>query len=127
MFKKRSCDNRITFIYAYRDKWIPHNLQINRRNRVIFALNDPCLIEVITRPRRWPSLKPQGLQLMERLQGLEWWRFQKEERVTNRGADLIARSVTKDMRTRSYVASGSPSWLNHIFNSEIISPSTRLF
>lgn len=98
----------------------------HRRSRVIFALNDPCLIEMITRPRRWPSLKPQGLQLMERLHGLEWWRFQKEERVTNRVADLIARSVTKDRRTRSYVASGSPSWLNHIFNSEIIPPSTRL-
>lgn len=57
---------------------------------------------------------------------MEWWRVQKEERVTNRGADLIARNVTKDMRIRSYVAFGSPLWIFYIFDSEMIPPSTGL-
>lgn len=55
-------------------------------------------------------------------------RLKALSRVTNRGSafGLIARSITKELRTQSYVAIGNPSWLKHIFDSEIILPSTKL-
>ncbi|KAL0703075.1 hypothetical protein Bca4012_069500 [Brassica carinata] len=79
--------------------------------------------------RQRASRQPRGIRsdtgIRSRQTKLKEPSIQKEERVTNRGADLIARSVTKKLRTRSYVATGAPVWLRHIFDSERSSPSTR--
>lgn len=50
----------------------------------------------------------------------------KEQPIELRRADIIATSVSKELRIRSYVATGGPVWLRHIFDSERSSPSTRL-
>ena len=42
----------------------------------------------------------------------------QEKRAYNRGALLIAKSVTKGGQLQSYVAAGSPIWLLNYFDNE---------
>jgi hypothetical protein len=41
-----------------------------------------------------------------------------EVRSSNLGAHLIAKSVTMEDRRQSYVATGFPFWLKHLFEKE---------
>ncbi|CAG7864614.1 unnamed protein product [Brassica rapa] len=57
-------------------------------------------------------------EILRYLAKIEWWRMVKEDRKTNRGAFLIAQSVTTSNRLQSYVAYGGPSWLSELFDGE---------
>lgn len=55
---------------------------------------------------------------MKRLEKIEWWRLEKEDRTTNRGSFIIAQSVFKGGYLQSYVATGAPFWLRELFENE---------
>lgn len=102
--------------------WSIESICAHHFNRVIFAIDDGDLTGMILRPKAWPNFKGECSTILNRLGNIDWWRLVKEERANNRGAFLIAQSVTKGGRLRSYVATGSPSWLRLTFeNEEILS------
>lgn len=103
--------------------WAIESMSSHRKNKIIFAVEDSTTVEMITRPRAWPSFKYHIHELMIGLARIEWWRIVVEERPTNRGAFLIAQSVTKELRTQSYVATGPPRWLWTLLDSERVLPS----
>lgn len=75
--------------------WAIQSMSDHKLNRVILALDDDTFTKVILRPKAWPNFRCQHLQLMEKLSNLEWWRVVKEDRLSNRGAFLIAQSVIR--------------------------------
>lgn len=50
--------------------------------------------------------------------GINGVEFQKVSREANRGASLIAESVTRKGLTQSYVSRGHPQWLFDFFVNE---------
>ncbi|KAG2311112.1 hypothetical protein Bca52824_022669 [Brassica carinata] len=78
---------------------------------------------MILRPRAWPNFKGESALILWKLKGLDWWRLVKEDKANNRGACLIAQSVTKGGFAQSYVAAGGPAWLQELFESEEVSSS----
>ncbi|KAF8097481.1 hypothetical protein N665_0288s0014 [Sinapis alba] len=107
MHSRRAFFNSLNFNVARHAAflWATESMSSHRVNRVIMAVEDTTTMEMIQRPRAWPSFKRQIHEMMSRLAGIEWWRVTVEQRPTNRGAFLIAQSVTKELRTQSYVAS----------------------
>lgn len=103
--------------------WTIESLSFHRVNRVIIAIDDATLPNVILRPKAWPNFTCQYVEIMVRLRKLEWWRMVKEERSTNRGAFLIAQSVTRGGFVQSYVAAGAPGWKVDLFRNEEPLPS----
>ncbi|KAG2322266.1 hypothetical protein Bca52824_015479 [Brassica carinata] len=104
--------------------WSLECMNSHRRNRVIVAIDDTVLPNIILRPKAWPNFRWQYAQMMGRLRKIEWWRLIKESKATNRGAFLIAQSVIKGDYAQSYVATGPPLWLKETFENEEISPSS---
>ncbi|CAN7027904.1 unnamed protein product [Brassica oleracea var. botrytis] len=99
--------------------WSVDSINSHHYNKVIFAIDDCTLNNIILIPRAWPNFKGQSTMIMNRLARMEWWRVTKGDRSTNRGAFFIAQSVIKGRHHRSYVAAaGSPSWLFKFFQSE---------
>ncbi|KAG7543688.1 hypothetical protein ISN45_Aa07g035770, partial [Arabidopsis thaliana x Arabidopsis arenosa] len=76
------------------------------------------LVSAVSRPRAWPSFKGQVHQILLALSLVLNWRLEHEERKANLGAFLIARSVTLEDRSQSYVAQGYPFWLKDVFTNE---------
>ncbi|KAF8102782.1 hypothetical protein N665_0195s0019 [Sinapis alba] len=102
--------------------WALDCLSFHHLNRVIVAIDDSTLTEVMLRPKAWPNFRTQYMEMERRLRRMEWWRLVKEVRSTNRGACLIAQSVVKGGFAQSYVASGAPQWLQGLFESEEVHP-----
>ena len=98
--------------------WSVDSINSHHYNKVIFAIDDCTLNNIILIPRAKPNFKGQSTMIMNRLARMEWWRVTKGDRSTNRGAFFIAQSVIKGRHHRSYVAAGSPSWLFKFFQSE---------
>lgn len=103
--------------------WAIESICDHHFDRVIFAIEDGDLTQMILRPKAWPNFKGEIGRIMKSLVKIEWWRVTKENRLNNRGAHLIAQSVTKGGRHSSYVAMGAPSWLRNLFDSEVVSSS----
>lgn len=103
--------------------WALESLRDHHINRVIIAMEDGTLLKVILRPKAWPNFRSQYCELEKKLRSLEWWRIEKEDRSTNRGAFLIAQSAAKGGYLQSYVASGGPQWLRFLFENEEVPPS----
>lgn len=102
--------------------WTVDSLQAHHLNKVIITLDDDTFSKVILRPKAWPNFRCQHIELMGRLRRLERWKIIKEDRLTNRGAFLIAQSVIKYGFGQSYVAAGAPRWLMDLFvNEETVS------
>lgn len=72
--------------------WALDSCHTHHLNRVIIAIDDVTLPNVILRPKAWPDFRCQYAEIMNRLKRLEWWRVAKEERATNTGAFLIAQA-----------------------------------
>ncbi|KAF3577525.1 hypothetical protein DY000_02033214 [Brassica cretica] len=102
--------------------WSVESIVSHHQNKVIFALDDGDITQMVLRPKAWPNFKGEIELILGKLCGLEWWRLVKEDRANNRGALLIAKGVTKGGQTQSYVAAGPPAWLLDCFeNEEILS------
>ncbi|KAG2310496.1 hypothetical protein Bca52824_022053 [Brassica carinata] len=98
--------------------WAIESFHSHHLNRIIIAIDDATLPSIILRPRAWPSFKYQYGEIMRRLEKIEWWRLEKEDRTTNRGSFIIAQSVFKGGYLQSYVATGAPFWLRELFENE---------
>ncbi|AAG03119.1 F5A9.24 [Arabidopsis thaliana] len=84
--------------------WAMESMASHKIDNIIFAFQDKSLIGAVLRPRAWPSFKAQSVEL--------------EFSAANRGANLIAQSVTEASRSQSYVAVGHPYWMNGVFVEE---------
>ena len=86
---------------------------------VCFAVESKDLMQAVLRPAAWPSFKFQSEILRRALQPISNWKLCSEDRKANKGANLIAKSVTNEDRRQSYVASGYPFWLKDLFTEEM--------
>lgn len=98
--------------------WSLESFHFHHLNRIIIAIDDSTLSNVVLRPRAWPNFKYQHAEIMKRLEKIEWWRILREDRSTNRGSFIIAQSVLKGGYKQSYVAMGAPFWLRELFENE---------
>lgn len=98
--------------------WAIKSMASHNINQVFFAFQDPELLGAVLRPNAWPSFRYHSLELFGALRVIQVWRFLLEVSSANRGANLIAKSVTSDCRLQSYVATGHPSWLDSVFSNE---------
>ncbi|KAG2265602.1 hypothetical protein Bca52824_072681 [Brassica carinata] len=103
--------------------WSVESIISHHQNKVIFALDDGDITQMVLSPKAWPNFKGEIRLILGKLCGLEWWRVVKEERANNRGALLITKGVTKGGQTQSYVAAGPPGWLLGCFENEEVSSS----
>lgn len=98
--------------------WTLESMASHRVDNVIFAFQDKALVGAVNRPSAWPSFRAQSLALKSFLMPFLVWKFEVEVAAANRGANLVAQSVTGDLRGQSYVASGHPVWLSRVFEDE---------
>lgn len=103
--------------------WCIECIAAHRCNRVIFAIDDRDLTQMILRPKSWPNFKRENVLIRSMLGRIEWWKLVQEKRANNRGALLIAKSVTKGGQQQSYVAAGPPRWLLNCFENEEVQSS----
>lgn len=101
--------------------WAIESMKSLNYNKVIFASEDKDLIGAVLRPLAWPSFKFHSRIIGAALEYLLEWKLSMEDRSSNLGAHLIARSVTREDRRQSYVATGFPSWLGNVFVAEYVS------
>lgn len=101
--------------------WALKSMYSHRFSKVIFDLEDAVLVGVVNRPQAWPSFSFQAFTkftLLSLVKVFEDWSLVLVKPDSNRGADLIAQSVTGDGRFQSYVASSFPFWLGGLFANE---------
>ncbi|KAG7571744.1 Ribonuclease H domain [Arabidopsis suecica] len=108
--------------------WAIECLHSHKMSRVLFAFEPGDLLSAFNRPNAWPSFRYQVSELLHFLGKIVVWNVLEEKIPANRGASLIAQSVVKEDRVQSYVASGHPRWLHHLFEEErigsVVSSST---
>lgn len=98
--------------------WAIDSMGSHRLNHVFVATEDSDLIGSVLRPKAWPSFRLQRDLILNVLSRIPEWRLIFEGTSANRGASLIAKSVTSDGRLQSYVAAGYPSWMSNVFCDE---------
>lgn len=94
--------------------WAIESMKSHKIEKVVFSIQEDYLVKVITRPAAWPSFRYQSKELGLSLKSIKDWKFFVENSFSNRGALMIAKSITNDGRLQSYVASGHPAWLGDI-------------
>lgn len=101
--------------------WAIDSMHSHNLNRVVFASEATDLVNALLRPKAWPSFSFHVSEIQHFLEKILQWSLVVEKSVANRGASLIAQSVVVEDRVQSYVATGYPSWLRHVFEDERIS------
>lgn len=95
--------------------WAVECMGFHMVNMVIFASDISELVGATTKPKAWPSFSAQSGEIYVALEQISSWKFFLENKETNRGAFLIAQSVSKDKRIQSYVSVSFPFWLKEYF------------
>ncbi|KAG7588150.1 Reverse transcriptase zinc-binding domain [Arabidopsis suecica] len=103
--------------------WALESMRFHKVEKVVFALQEDFLVKAVSRPAAWPSYRYMSMELGLVLSSFRSWKFFLENSFSNRGALLIAKSVTDECRLQSYVAVGHPAWLDGVFNEESLSSS----
>ncbi|XP_023633451.1 uncharacterized protein LOC111829047 [Capsella rubella] len=103
--------------------WAIESMKSHRVEKVVFGLEDACLVKVLAKPSVWPSFRFQSMEVGRLRGSFRDWKFFLENSFSNRGAFFIAQSVTSDCRLQSYVDRGHPSWLRGLFAEEMVSSS----
>lgn len=98
--------------------WAVESMRSMKFNRVMFAGEFADLFNAVKRLEAWPSLLFQGGEILMETKGIKEVRWQVISRRQNRGANLIAQSVTNQGLTQSYVARSHPNWLFEVFVNE---------
>ncbi|XP_013694544.2 uncharacterized protein LOC106398556 [Brassica napus] len=99
-------------------KWVVESMRSHRISNVIISGDLEAMFGAISRPDAWPSFLFYVGEIERELVGTSGIIFQKVSREENRGAMLIAQSVTRKGLTQSYVSSGHPNWLYEFFVNE---------
>ncbi|XP_010489824.1 PREDICTED: uncharacterized protein LOC104767503 [Camelina sativa] len=99
-------------------EWAMESMLSHRFINVIFAIQDKTLVGAVNRPKAWPSFRFQSMELRRILGRISGWCLEHELEQANRGAGLIAQSITRDLRMQSYVAVSYPQWLSLVFEEE---------
>lgn len=104
--------------------WSVESMVSHKVSKVMFAVEDALLVGIINRPHAWPSFRFQSSEILGVLCLLMDWSLVFEGSSANRGANLIAQSVTNDCRFHSYVATSFPLWLEDVFRNERVLSSS---
>ncbi|KAG2270160.1 hypothetical protein Bca52824_064715 [Brassica carinata] len=84
--------------------WAIEIMASHKINKVVLEVEAPELVGLTMRPRAWPAFRGFGAEILGVIQRLGEWELQSISREANKCAFLIARSVTKEHRSQSYVA-----------------------
>ncbi|KAG7565144.1 Reverse transcriptase domain [Arabidopsis suecica] len=103
--------------------WLKCNVGVSWSKRKGIIWQDVSMIGVILRPIAWPSFRYESIELLRCLGHFLEWSVVLELPLANRGAYLLAQSVTSDCRLNSYVASSYPTWLYGLFECERLASS----
>lgn len=98
--------------------WAVESMRSMRINKIIFTGEMDDLLGAMNRPQAWPSFGFQVEEIELEARGMEEIRWEVVTRTQNRGATLIAQSVTRQNRGQSYVARSHPCWLFELFVNE---------
>lgn len=98
--------------------WAIDSMADHRMKQVIFASKYLELVGAAVRPKAWPSFSSQSDEIHKALERINGWKLVLTNKEANRGASLIASSITRDLRLHSYVAVGFPSWLHGMFGND---------
>jgi len=120
MHSRRAFSNISSFLEAQflSIVWAVESMVSHHVNRVVFGVEAAVLVGVLNRPQAWPSFRFQSSEILLALNGIAVWKVVLESVSSNRGANLIAQSVTKECRLQSYVAVSFPAWLLGVFRDE---------
>lgn len=75
--------------------WAIRSMQNHHKEKVIFASEDSDLFGAILRPSAWLSFKAKVSEILFEISKIGEWRVEIEVPSSNRGASLIAQSITK--------------------------------
>lgn len=98
--------------------WSMECMAAHRIDKVFFASDAANLVKALNNPSSWPNFWYHVSEMNRVLTGFEEWRMVLESRTVNKGAFLIAQSVTRENIWQSYIARGHPRWLADLFVSE---------
>ena len=98
--------------------WAVESMVNMRLNNVILEASSIELRESLLEPHRFPELQPLLENTLLLFSRLDSWSLMHVHESRNIVSTAIAVSVTADLRTQSYVATGGPSWLSHTILSE---------
>lgn len=98
--------------------WAIESMASMHTSKIIFVGYFRNLYAAVLKPHQWPALRHQGEEIKRLLAGIDEYQFKNVVAEENRGASIIAQSVTRQGRVRSYVAAGHPSWLFELFVNE---------
>ncbi|XP_048615950.1 uncharacterized protein LOC125588571 [Brassica napus] len=98
--------------------WALESMMSMRYDRMVFAGDFKELFLAFQNPHKWPALRFQVEEMRILLSRMKEFQLKKVSIEENRGASLIAQSITRQNRSQSYVAIGHPSWLGELFVNE---------
>ena len=98
--------------------WTIDSMISHKLNYVTFASEACQMVNAVNRPQEWPYLQFYSSEIRRKIESIAEWRIESEDNASNKGAFLIADSVIQGNRFQSYVAKGSPTWLQPFFDSE---------
>ncbi|XP_048591502.1 uncharacterized protein LOC125576153 [Brassica napus] len=96
--------------------WALESMKSLHFDHVIFSAEDRDIVNAISKPATWPSLKAFSFKLIEMLHEFLFWQVESQSRQALKPVFLIANSVIKEDLFQSYIASGFPGWLKKFFS-----------
>lgn len=98
--------------------WVAESMSSLHYSKITFVGDFKEIFLALQKPHRWPALDYHVRELKRILNGVEEYQLRYVSKEENRGAALIAQSMIRQRRLRSYVATGHPSWLFELFVNE---------
>lgn len=98
--------------------WAVESMTSLRYNKVVFSGDFKEMFLALQKPHQWPAIGFQVEEVVRKLRLMEEFQLKHVRIEENRGATIIAQSVTREGRVNSYVAAGPPMWLFELFVNE---------
>ncbi|KAH0899077.1 hypothetical protein HID58_048645 [Brassica napus] len=98
--------------------WAVESMMHLRQRRVIFEFSLAGLRDALSLPESYPQFLCLFEDLQSMLNRMDSWCLCLVSPTENRASESIARSVTRDNRSQSYVAQNGPVWLTTILQAD---------